>query len=86
MNQPEPTPDQEQILEGISKTVQTLKSTISTISERGITVTVTAEPQVMRVKLPTESVDLSQIEKDLPEIINKAINENAKKIQFLLKP
>ena len=86
MNQPEPTPNQEQILEGISKTIQTLKSTVSTISERGITVTITAEPQIVQIKLPTESASLSQIEKDLPGIINKAINENAKKIQSLLKP
>lgn len=74
------------ILKGMVKTVQTLKSTISTVSEKGITVSVTAEPQVLQVKLPTESVDILQIEKDLPEIINKAINENAKKIQSLLKP
>lgn len=86
MNQPEPTPNQEQILEGISKTIQTLKSTVSTVSERGITVTVTAEPLIVQIKLPTESASLSQIEKDLPGIINKAINENAKKIQSLLKP
>lgn len=82
-------PDQvneEAVLKGLAKTVQTLKSTISTVSEKGITVSVTAEPQVLQVKLPTESVDISQIEKDLPGIINKAINENAKKIQSLLKP
>lgn len=78
--------NEEAVLKGIVKTVQTLKSTISTVSEKGITVSVTAEPQILQVKLPTESVDISQIEKDLPEIINKAINENAKKIQSLLKP
>ncbi len=82
-------PDQlneDDVLKGIAKTIQTLKSTVSTVSEKGITVTVTAEPQIVQIKLPTDSADISQIEKDLPEVINKAIGENAKKIQSLLKP
>ena len=79
------SPQQKRVVEGLAKAVLTLRSTMSTVNKGGVSVTVTAEPKIIQVKLPTDSVDVSQIEKDLPEIINKAISENAKKIQSPLK-
>lgn len=80
------SPEQKRVVEGIAKAVETLRSTMSTVNKGGASVTVTAEPRVVQVKLPENLTNSSEIEKNLCDAFNEVIKANAEKIQSLLKP
>ena len=80
------SPQQKRVVEGLAKAVLTLRSTMSTVNKGGVSVTVTAEPKIIQVKLPSDVTSTSETEKNLCDALNEAIKANAEKIQSLLKP
>jgi len=84
-----PTPDlnqdQKQVIEGLTKAVLTLRSTMSTVNKGGVSVTVTAEPKVVRVKLPENLMNLPEVEQNICDAFNEATKANAEKVQALIK-
>lgn len=78
--------DQKQVIEGLARAVQTLRSTMSTVNKGDVSVTVSAEPKVIQIKLPKDITSTAEIEKNLCDAFNGAIKANAGKIQSLLKP
>ncbi len=77
--------EQKQVMDGMARAVETLRSTMSTVNKGGISVTVTAEPKVVRVKLPESLTNSSEIEKNICDAFNEAIKANAEKILALIK-
>ena len=79
------SPQQKRVVEGLAKAVLTLRSTMSTVNKGGVSVTVTAEPKVVRVKLPENLMNLPEVEQNICDAFNEATKANAEKVQALIK-
>ena len=67
------------VINSLNKVNSLLKRIITTVSDGGISVTITAEPKILEIKI-NESLDKEQICKRIIKCINSALSQSILKV------
>ena len=69
----------EAMVKGFQEVAQTLKSTVTTVKQNDITVTITAEPMVIDIQIGS-STNIKTLPNKLKDCLNEAFKEGTRKM------